>query len=82
MRRGGPSYTVDTLAELARAGDELHLLVGSETFLDLLSWHAPQRLPALARLVVVPRAGSAFDPEGSAAQMIVHTIGAEAIVRV
>ena len=64
------------------AGDELHLLVGSETFLDLLSWHAPQRLPALARLVVVPRAGSAFDPEGSAAQKIVHTIGAEAIVRV
>jgi nicotinate-nucleotide adenylyltransferase len=82
VRRAGPSYTVDTLEELARAGDDLHLLLGSETFLDLLSWHAPHRLPALARLVVVPRAGSAFDPEGAAAQKILRTIGAEAIVRV
>ena len=82
LRRAGPSYTVDTLQELARHGDELYLLFGSETFLDLLSWHAPQRLPALARLVVVPRMGSAFDPEGSAVQKVVRGIGAESLVRV
>lgn len=80
LGRAGPSYTVDTLEALAGGGDELHLVMGSETFLDLLSWHAPQRLPALARLVVVPRAGSAFDPEGAAVQKVLHGIGVDALV--
>lgn len=82
LRRVGPSYTVDTLQELAHAADELYLLVGSETFLDLLSWHMAERLPGLARLVVVPRTGSAFDPQSAAVQKILCGIGAEAIVRV
>ena len=79
-QRAGPSYTVDTLEALGQGGEELHLVMGSETFLDLLSWHAPHRLPTLARLVVVPRAGGAFDPEGAAAQKVLRGIGAEAIV--
>ena len=41
LRRPGPSYTVDTLEALATEGDQLFLLVGSETFLDLLSWREP-----------------------------------------
>jgi nicotinate-nucleotide adenylyltransferase len=76
LRRAGPSYTVDTLAELSRGGDDLHLVIGSETFLDLLSWRSPRRVAELARLVVVPRSGSAFDPEGSAAQKVLREIGA------
>ncbi len=80
LRRPGPSYTVDTLEALAGSGDELFLLVGSETFLDLLSWRAPKRVAALARLVVVPRAGSAFDPESAAAQKVLRAIGAERFV--
>ncbi len=82
LTRAGPSYTVDTLEALGQGGDELHLVMGSETFLDLLSWHAPRRLPALARLVVVPRAGSAFDPESAAVQKVLRGIGVEAIVPV
>ncbi|HET6368335.1 MAG TPA: nicotinate-nucleotide adenylyltransferase [Pseudomonadales bacterium] len=69
LRRSGPSYTVDTLEALAPRG-ELHLIIGSETFLDLLSWHEPRRLPGLARLVVVPRSGNAFDPTAPAAQKV------------
>ena len=80
LRRSGPSYTVDTLETLARNGDELFLLVGSETFLDLLSWRLPRRLVELARLVVVPRTGSAFDPESAAAQKVLREIGAERFV--
>ena len=80
LTRPGPSYTVDTLETLARGGDELYLLVGSETFLDLLSWRAPQRVAALARLVVVPRTGSAFDPESAAARKVLQAIGAERFV--
>jgi nicotinate-nucleotide adenylyltransferase len=82
LRRRGPSYTVDTLEALSASGDELVLLIGSETFLDLLHWHAPQRLVERARLAVVPRTGSAFDPEGAAAQKILHGIGAEPFVSV
>ena len=75
VRRAGPSYTVDTLAALAAGGDELFYVVGSETFLDLLTWRQPQRVAALARLVIIPRAGSAFDTEGAAAQKVLHEIG-------
>jgi nicotinate-nucleotide adenylyltransferase len=75
LRRAGPSYTVDTLETLQSAGDELHLLLGSETFLDLMSWRAPRRIAELARLVVVPRSGSAFDPDGAAAQKVLGAIG-------
>ena len=82
LRRTGPSYTVDTVEELARGGDELYFMMGSETFLDLLTWHAPQRLAALAHLVVVPRAGSAFDPESAATRKILAILGACAIARV
>lgn len=77
LRRAGPSYTVDTLAALRLPPEDLFLLVGSETFLDLLTWCEPRRIAALARLVVVPRVGSAFDPDGAAAQKIVREVGQE-----
>jgi nicotinate-nucleotide adenylyltransferase len=75
LRRSGPSYTVDTLEALQAGGDELVLILGSETFLDLISWRTPRRIAELARLVVVPRAGSAFDPDGAAAQKVLAAIG-------
>ena len=77
LGRPGPSFTVDTLEAMARPDDELLLLIGSETFLDLLSWRNPRRIVELARLVVVPRTGSAFDPESAAAQKVLREIGAE-----
>jgi nicotinate-nucleotide adenylyltransferase len=77
LRRAGLSYTVDTLQELAAGGDTLFLLIGSETFLDLLNWREPRRVASLARLVVIPRAGSAFDPESAAAQKVLREIGVE-----
>lgn len=82
LRRAGPSYTVDTLAELGAAGDTLFLLLGSETFLDLLSWREPARIAALARLVVIPRTGSPFDPDSAAARKVVQAIGADGFAAV
>ena len=85
LRRPGPSYTVDTLEAMRReAGPdtEFYLLIGSETFLDLLSWRDPQRLARLARLVVIPRAESAFDPDGIQAQKVLAEIGQERWIRV
>ena len=77
LQRPGPSYTVDTLEILAAGGDELFYVVGSETFLDLLTWRDPRRLARLARLVVIPRAGSPFDVESAAAQKVLRDIGVE-----
>ena len=77
LRRSGPSYTVETLTALAAGGDELFFVVGSETFLDLLTWREPRRVASLARLVVIPRSGSVFDTQGAAAQKVLHEIGVE-----
>lgn len=59
LRRAGPSYTVDTLESLrADVGDTpLCLLLGSDAFGTLESWHEWDRLPELAHLVVLHRPG-------------------------
>lgn len=77
LRRGGPSYTVDTLRALRGEGD-LHLLIGSETFLDLPAWREPREVARLARLVVVPRTGSDFHPESPVAQKVLQDLGLSA----
>ncbi len=74
VKRSGTSYTVDTLAALQERG-RLHLIIGSETFLDLLSWKDPRRVASLARLVVIPRNGMAFDPDMPAALKVLRELG-------
>jgi nicotinate-nucleotide adenylyltransferase len=59
--RPGPSYTVDTLAEL-RARHPLadfHLLIGSDSLADLPTWREPRRILEHAGLLVVARPGAA-----------------------
>ena len=77
FRRPGPSYTVDTLEALAIPRKDLFLIIGSETFLDLLTWRAPRRVAELAQLAVVPRLGSAFDPDSATVRKVVHEIDHE-----
>lgn len=61
--RAGPSYTVDTVAELVAAegaagrSPDLTLILSAETFADLRTWHEPGRLLAAVRVAVVPREG-------------------------
>ena len=57
LRRDGPSYTSDTLAELRREHpeDALWLLMGSDMFLSLQTWHAPERIMELARIAPFSR---------------------------
>lgn len=59
LGRPGPSYTVDTLRELRREApdDELFLLLGADALRDLPTWREPAGVAALARLVVLHRAG-------------------------
>ena len=81
LRREGPSYTVDTLLALSIRGD-LHLLIGSETFLDLLNWREPRQIAQLARLVVVARNSTGFEPDAPAAQKVLGELGLPGFVRV
>ncbi len=53
--RPGPSYTVDTIAELAATSPDLTLVMSAETLSGLPSWHEPRRLLAACRVAVVPR---------------------------
>jgi nicotinate-nucleotide adenylyltransferase len=57
--RGGLSYMVDTLGTLAtRWPDaELHLLVGADVLRTFAEWREPERVTALAQLVVLDRGG-------------------------
>ena len=57
LRRSGPNYTSDTLAALRREHpeDTLWLLMGSDMFLSLQTWHAPERIMELARIAPFSR---------------------------
>lgn len=58
LAREGPSYSADTLASLrAELGAEARLVmaIGHDAFLRLAEWRDPERLFALAHLVVIDR---------------------------
>ena len=64
LRRDGPSYTVDTLAELrAELGDAVPLawLVGADSLRQLDAWSRWRQLFELAHLVAVQRPGEPLD---------------------
>ncbi len=60
LRRGGPSYTADTVEELAAThpGAELHLILGSDAAGGLDTWEREAEVRERVRLVVVVRPGA------------------------
>lgn len=64
LDRPGPSYTADTLADLASLypGDELFLVMGPEVAEDLSTWERPAEVCRLATLVLVTRPGAGVGP--------------------
>jgi nicotinate-nucleotide adenylyltransferase len=60
VERDGPSYTVDTIAELEGqlgVGDKLFFILGWENLAEFPQWHEPSRIIKLCYLVAVPRPG-------------------------
>ena len=59
VRRGGKSYTADTLSDLHQAfpRDELFLILGWDAARLFRTWHEPERVSALASVVIVDRPG-------------------------
>ena len=63
IRRTGPSYTVDTLGEIAaeQPGAQLYLLIGDDQRRSLPAWH---RIGEIARLAII--CAAARDPQVAA----------------
>ena len=57
LHRSGPSYTADTLRAVHERypDDELWLLMGTDMFLTLHTWHEPERILALAGIAAFSR---------------------------
>ena len=60
IERPGPSYTVDTIAELKaqlKPEDEIFFILGWDILPELPKWREPSRLIRLCSLVAIPRIG-------------------------
>jgi nicotinate-nucleotide adenylyltransferase len=61
LKRGGVSYTIDTLRDYAGrfSGMKLFYLVGADHVAQLPKWREAEELARLAEFVVIPRPGQA-----------------------
>lgn len=57
IKRGGSSYTVDTLRALKKLYPDsiLHLIIGADMFMSLQSWRNPEEICSLAKICTVSR---------------------------
>lgn len=67
VKRGGVSYTIDTVRDYARRfpGAELYYLIGADHVPSLGKWREADELAKLAEFLVIPRPGqvdAAFTP--------------------
>lgn len=64
VRRTGPSYTVDTLAELRDQYPDAEFIVilGIDALREIDRWHQPRKLFDLASVVGMARPGASLDP--------------------
>lgn len=68
--RGGPTYTVDTLADLRAqraasapgGADEWFFITGADALAQLHSWREPERIASLATIVAITRPGHDLRP--------------------
>jgi nicotinate-nucleotide adenylyltransferase len=62
IKRGGTSYTIDTIRALLSAypGAELYFITGLDTFLEIQTWHEWKALLDLCCFVVLSRPGYHF----------------------
>ena len=60
IRRGGPTFTVDTLEEILaeQPGTEIFLIVGADTASRIDTWHRSLDIARLSTIVIVNRDSS------------------------
>lgn len=55
IRRGGPTYTIDTVEELLQTADSVALIIGADVVAQLPRWHRANELATMVDVVVLPR---------------------------
>lgn len=72
LRRGGPSYSIDTLKELRGEfpGDSLGLILGMDAFLGLPEWRRWDEFLEYSHIIVAHRPGWKAPDTGPLGQMI------------
>ena len=62
--RGGPTYTIDTLRDLAKTlpDADLYFITGADALAEIFTWRDAEQLFALARFVGCTRPGYEMDP--------------------
>jgi nicotinate-nucleotide adenylyltransferase len=70
--RDGPTYTIDTLRDLAvqRPGAELYFITGADALAQILSWKDSDELFSLAHFIGVTRPGHTLDDAGLPADRV------------
>lgn len=82
LRRTGKSYTSDTLRELRvkYPDDELWLMMGTDMFLSLHTWHEPEAIMSLASIAAFSRTEEGEDEEFAAQEKFLEsTYGAHVV---
>lgn len=74
LKRTGYSYTVDTLLSLKDEFPDaaLYLIIGSDSFQNIMSWHRWQTIVDLANLVVAQRPDQSRDEESEAGRALAN----------
>ena len=77
IRRGGPSYMVETLEELNREypGTPLNLIIGADNVPDFSLWHRSEDILSLATVLVLGRHGHPEKLPDSPASSFVYLKG-------
>ena len=72
LRRGGPSYSIDTLLSLREFFPQrsLGLIVGMDAFLNLPSWHRWREILDIAHIIVAHRPGWRAPDMGPLGEML------------
>ncbi|HLX11708.1 MAG TPA: nicotinate-nucleotide adenylyltransferase [Bacteroidota bacterium] len=81
VRRGGVSYTVDTLKYFLEiySRAELFLIIGIDNYLEFHTWRSPEEIMDLAELVVMNREGYTNDLPSRAATKRVRFVDVPSI---
>lgn len=59
LKRDGPSYTADTVAEIQRnyPNDTFYFIIGEDSLYNLHKWHRIEELQQMISFIVMPRPG-------------------------
>ena len=58
IKKGGVSFTIDTLRELKNRYDELEFIIGYDNIFSFHTWKDPDEIMKLARIIVLKRKSS------------------------